>query len=261
MGAILNGLCAHGALLPYGATFLTFSDYMRPAIRLGSLMRAHVIYVFTHDSIGLGEDGPTHQPVEHLAALRAIPRVWVIRPCDANETVEAWRVAAEARDRPVALVLTRQSVPILDRSVFAPAAGLRQGAYILADPEQGEPDLILIASGSEVSLIVEAREALQRQGVKVRLVSMPCWELFDAQRPDYRERVLPAAKTARVVVEAGASLGWHRFAGPRGGVIALDRFGESAPGAVVMRELGFTTERICACARGVLENGHAPLET
>lgn len=261
MGAILNGLFAHGALLPYGATFLTFSDYMRPAIRLGSMMRAHVVYVFTHDSIGLGEDGPTHQPIEHLASLRAIPRLWVIRPCDANETVEAWRVAVEAWDRPVALILSRQSVPVLDRTVFAPASGLGRGAYVLADPEQGEPDVILIASGSEVGLIVQARDELRRRGIKVRLVSMPCWELFDAQSPDYRESVLPASKTARVVVEAGSSQGWHRFAGPGGGVIALDRFGESAPGVEVMRELGFTSERVCACALSILETGHAPLET
>ena len=206
MGAIVNGLAAHGGILPYGATFLVFSDYMRPAIRLAALMGLHVVHVFTHDSIALGEDGPTHQPVEHLAALRAIPDLTVIRPGDANETAVAWRVALETRDRPVALVLTRQAVPTLDRRRYASADGLRRGAYVLSDAD-GEPELILIASGSEVGLIVAAAERLQAQGVAVRCVSMPSWELFDALPPAERDAVLPPSVRARLAVEAGVDAG------------------------------------------------------
>ncbi len=245
MGSIANGLAAHGGVIPFTATFLTFSDYMRPAIRLAALMGVQVIYVFTHDSIAMGEDGPTHQPVEQLASLRAIPRLMVIRPCDANETAVAWRIAIETRDRPVALVLTRQNVPTLDRKQFGAAEGLRRGAYILADAPQGKPQLILIASGSEVGLIVAARQKLQEQKISVRLVSMPSWELFDAQSQEYRDSVLPPSVHARLAVEAGVSQGWHRYVGDYGDVISVERFGASAPGPVVMREYGFTVENVC----------------
>jgi transketolase len=252
MGAILNGLAAHGGNIPFGATFLVFSDYMRPSIRLAALMGLQVIYVFTHDSIALGEDGSTHQPVEHLAALRAIPRLVVIRPADANETAAAWRVAVETRDRPVALVLSRQNLPTLDRGVFASAEGLRRGAYVLADAAEGAPDVILIASGSEVGLTVAAQQTLLGKQIQARIVSMPSWELFDAQPQDYRDSVLPPAITARLAVEAGISQGWHRYVGDRGDVLAVDRFGASAPGEVLMREYGFTAENVCARALALL---------
>ena len=246
MGAILNGLAAHGGSIPFGATFLVFSDYMRPSIRLAALMGLQVIYVFTHDSIALGEDGSTHQPVEQLAALRAIPRLVVIRPADANETAAAWRVALKTRDRPVALVLSRQNLPTLDRNVLAPAEGLTRGAYVLADAADGEPNVILIASGSEVALIVAARQKLLEKQVHARIVSMPSWELFDVQPQDYRDSVLPRGMTARLAVEAGISQGWHRYTGERGDVLAVDRFGASAPGEVLLREYGFTVENVCA---------------
>ena len=244
MGAILNGLAVHGGIVPYGSTFLIFSDYMRPAIRLAALMGLHVVYVFTHDSIALGEDGPTHQPVEHLAALRSIPDLTVIRPGDANETAVAWRVALEMNDRPVALVLTRQAVPTLDRSRYAAADGLRRGAYVLCDSAEGEPDLILIATGSEVGLIVAAAERLQAQGVAVRCVSMPSWELFDAMPQAERDRVLPRSVHARLAVEAGVAQGWHRYVGDAGDVLSVERFGASAPGDVVLREYGFNVEEV-----------------
>jgi transketolase len=253
MGAILNGLAAHGGLLPFGATFLTFSDYLRPAIRLAALMELQVVYVFTHDSIGMGEDGPTHQSVEHVASLRTIPGLTVIRPADANETAVAWRVAIETRSHPVALILTRQNVPTLDRQRFAPAEGLRRGAYILADPPLEKPRLILLASGSEVSLIVAAAEELQAKNIPVRLVSMPSWELFEAQTQEYRDSVLSPSIQARLAVEAGVSQGWHRYVGDRGAVIGVDRFGASAPGPVVMREYGFSTENVCRRALVLLE--------
>jgi transketolase len=245
MGAILNGLGAHGGLIPFGATFLTFSDYLRPAIRLAALMEVQVVYVFTHDSIGMGEDGPTHQSVEQVASLRAIPRLIVIRPGDANETAVAWRVAMETRDRPVALLLTRQDVPTLDRKPFASAEGLRRGAYILADAPQAQPRLILIASGSEVGLIVAAGQKLQEQRIPVRLVSMPSWELFEAQSQAYRDAVLPPSVPARLAVEAGVTQGWQRYVGDRGEVIGVDRFGASAPGPIVMRAYGFSVEHVC----------------
>lgn len=244
MGAILNGLAAHGGVKAFGATFLTFSDYMRPPIRLAALMELPVIYVFTHDSLALGEDGPTHQSVEHLAALRAIPNLIVIRPCDANETAVAWQLALESQDKPVALVLTRQNVPTLDRSQYAPAEGLTRGGYVLTDATDGNPDVILIASGSEVSLIVEARQQLTEKGIRVRLVSMPSWELFDAQPREYQESVLPSSIRARLAVEAGVSQGWPRYVGDQGNVIALDRFGASAPGSVVMKQYGFSVENV-----------------
>jgi transketolase len=245
MGAIANGLAAHGGTIPFGATFLIFSDYMRPPIRLAALMGLQVVHVFTHDSIALGEDGPTHQPVEQLANLRAIPNVTVIRPCDANETAVAWRVALETRNRPSLLILTRQAVPTLDRSRFAPAEGLRRGAYVLVDAPGGTPELILIASGSEVGLIVAAAESLSRQRVAVRCVSMPSWQLFDALSKQDRDAVLPPSVTARLAVEMGSSQGWHRYVGNGGDVLSVERFGASAPAEVLVREYGFTVEEVC----------------
>lgn len=245
MGAIVNGMAAHGGTIPYGSTFLIFSDYMRPPIRLAALMGLHVVHAFTHDSIALGEDGPTHQPVEQLAGLRAVPNLTVIRPGDANETAAAWRVALEARDHPVVLVLTRQDLPTLDRTRYASADNLRRGAYILEDYGDGPPDLILIASGSEVGLIVTAADILRKQGERVRLVSMPSWELFDAQDQAYRDSVLPPEARARLAVEAGSAQGWHRYVGEAGDVLSVDRFGASAPAAVLMREYGFTAEEVC----------------
>ena len=252
MGAIVNGLAAHGAMLPYGSTFLIFSDYMRPPIRLAALMRLHVVHVFTHDSIALGEDGPTHQPVEQLAGLRAIPGLTVIRPCDANETAVAWRIAVEARDRPVVLVLSRQDLPTLDRTRYASAERVRDGAYVLLDAPAKDPQLILIASGSEVRLIVAAAERLQAEGVAVRCVSMPSFDLFDALSAEQRAAVLPHAVHARLAVEAASPYGWHRYVGDRGDVLAVDRFGASAPGDVVMREYGFTVDEVCRRARALL---------
>ena len=251
MGAIVNGMAAHGGVVPYGSTFLIFSDYMRPPIRLAALMGLHVIHVFTHDSIALGEDGPTHQPVEQLAALRAIPNLTVIRPGDANETAVAWRVALETRDRPVLLALSRQDVPTLDRGRYAAADGLRRGAYVLCDARDGKPDLILIASGAEVGLIIAAAERLGGEGVGVRCVSMPSWELFDALTQANRDAVLPPAVRARLAVEAGAGQGWHRYVGDAGGVLSVERFGASAPGEVVLREYGFNVDEVCKRARAL----------
>jgi len=248
MGAAVNGLALHGGFIPYGSTFLVFADYMRPPIRLSALMDLGAAWVFTHDSIGVGEDGPTHQPVEHYAALRAIPNVLFIRPCDANETTWAWRVAIENRHRPTIFALTRQNVPTLDRATFASAEGLRRGAYVL-NPSVDAPDLVLLATGSEMQLAVAAATTLAADGARVRLVSMPCWELFGEQPAAYRDAVLPPSVTARVAVEAGVALGWERWVGSRGAIVALDRFGASAPAAVVQRELGFTVERVVAEAR------------
>jgi len=252
MGSTLNGLAAHGGFVPFGATFLIFSDYMRPPIRLAALMGLKVVYVFTHDSLALGEDGPTHQPVEQLANLRAVPDLVVIRPADANETAVAWRVALETRDRPVALVLTRQALPTLDRTRFAAADGLRHGAYVLSDAPRGEPQLILMASGSEVTLMLAAAERLQQQGIAVRCVSMPSWELFEATTQADRDRVLPPAVSARLAIELGARQGWDRYVGPRGDMIGVERFGASAPAAIVLREYGFTVENVCARATALL---------
>ena len=253
MGAACNGMAAHGGIIPFESTFLIFSDYMRPSIRLAALMELGVIYVFTHDSVGLGEDGPTHQPIEQLAALRAIPRLVVIRPGDANETAVAWRVAIETRDRPVALALTRQNVPTLDRTQFAAADGLRRGAYVLADPPDGRADLVLIGTGSEVSLAVAAREKLSERKIQARVVSMPSWELFDLQPREYRDSVLPASIKRRVAVEAALPQGWHRYVGDGGDVIGIERFGASAPGNVVMEKLGFTVNHVVERALALLE--------
>jgi transketolase len=252
MGSVLNGLAAHGGVRPFGATFLIFSDYMRPPMRLAALMGLPVIYVFTHDSIAVGEDGSTHQPVEQLATLRALPNLNVIRPADANETAVAWRVALETSAQPVTLALTRQNVPTLDRAHFASAEGLRRGAYILADAPGAKPDLILIGTGSEVALIVAAGAVLLARGVAVRIVSMPSWSLFDAQAQDYRDAVLPPAVGARLAVEAGVTQGWHRYVGPRGDVLGVERFGASAPGDVILREYGFTVDNVCARALALL---------
>jgi transketolase len=253
MAAVVNGLATYPGVIPFGATFLVFADYMRPAIRLSALSHLPCIWVFTHDSIGLGEDGPTHQPVEHLAALRCIPHLTVIRPCDANETVEAWRVALSRRDGPTALLFTRQDVPTLDRSRYAPADGLQKGAYVLTDLGSGEPEVLLMATGSEVSLILEAGEQLAGRGHRVRLVSFPSWELFEEQALEYKEMVLPARLTRRLAVEAGVSMGWERWVGPKGETITLNRFGASAPSQVMFEELGFTVERVVASALGLLE--------
>jgi transketolase len=289
MGSTLTGISLNGGLIPYGGTFLTFSDYMRPAIRLAALSEVQVIYVFTHDSIGLGEDGPTHQPIEHVAALRAIPNLFVIRPADSPEVSEAWRIAILRRNAPTALALTRQKVAVIDRSKFASAAGLRRGGYVLAEASEVQspkskvqspvgtesgsdrvdgavarpsgraqdvasitPQLILIATGSEVSLALEAREKLQAEGVATRVVSMPCCELFDEQPADYRNEVLPPSVTARLSIEAGVRQGWDRYVGQAGDVVCLDRFGASAPGDVALRELGFNVENVLTHARGLV---------
>jgi transketolase len=251
MGAIVNGMALHGGLAPYGSTFLVFSDYMRPAIRLSALMGLRAIWVYTHDSIALGEDGPTHQPIEHVASLRAIPNLLVIRPADANETLWAWHVALEQRRRPTALVLTRQNVPTLDRGTVAAAENLRRGGYVL-NPQVSRFAAILMATGSEVALIVAAEALLRARGLSVRLVSLPCWELFDEQPEDYRAAVLPPDAPVRLAVEAGVGLGWSRFVGPRGATVTLDRFGASAPGDRVLSELGFTPEAITERVLGLL---------
>ncbi len=273
MASALNGMALHGGLRPYAGTFLVFSDYMRPAIRLAALMGIAPVYVFTHDSVGLGEDGPTHQPIEHYMALRAIPNLTLIRPADAAETAEAWVAALRRTDGPVALALTRQKLPVLDRdgpasasglapadglaatSGLAPADGLHRGAYVLADSggvADGLPDVILIASGSEVHLALEAREKLAREDVAARVVSMPSWELFEAQSEEYRESVLPASVTARLAIEPGVTLGWERYVGTRGDVIGLERFGASAPYEVVFEHLGFTAENIVGRAKALV---------
>lgn len=253
MGGILNGMALHGGLIPYGATFLIFSDYMRPAIRLAALMKLRVIYVFTHDSIGLGEDGPTHQPIEQLAALRAIPNLKVVRPCDANETVEAWKAALKSLGGPVALVLTRQNLPVLDRTVAGPADGLQKGAYVIRDPQDSRPDLLLMASGSEVHIALAAAAALSDKGIAVRVVSIPCWELFEEQPEKYRRMVLPPEVTARLAVEAGVPQGWHRYVGSRGIVIGLTHFGASAPYEVLYKKFGLTTDHVVEESLNLLE--------
>jgi transketolase len=248
MGAVLNGLTIHGGLRGFGGTFLVFSDYMKAAVRLSSLMEVPVTWIFTHDSIGLGEDGPTHQPIEQLAGLRAIPNMHVIRPADANETVEAWRHALNRAEGPTLLSLTRQGVPTIDRSTYASVEGARRGAYVIADTD-GEPDVLLLATGSEVHLCLEAKEALDGEGIAARVVSMPCWEVFREQDQSYRDEVLPPSVTARVGVEAASPIGWHEWVGLDGTVVALDRFGSSAPGTTVYERLGFTADAVADAAR------------
>ena len=243
MGGVLNGMALHGGVQPYGGTFMVFSDYMRPSVRVAAIMGLPVVYVWTHDSAWIGEDGPTHQPIEHLAALRAIPNLVVIRPADANETAAAWRVALERRDGPTALALTRQSLPILAEAQRDAAETVARGAYTLADSAT-TPDIILIATGSEVQLAMAVRMLLAEQGVAARVVSMPSWELFDAQPASYRDAVLPPAVTARLAIEAGIAQGWCKYVGPAGGVIGLDHYGASAPYKVLMSEFGFTAEAV-----------------
>ena len=252
MAAVMTGMALHEGLLPFGATFLSFSDYMRPSIRLAALSKAHVIYIWTHDSIALGEDGPTHQPVEQLAGLRAMPNMMILRPSDATETVEAWRVALRHTGGPVGLVLSRQKLPLLDRTVLASASGLAQGAYVLADADGSTPDVILIATGSEVSLALEAHARLVGEGIGSRVVSMPSWELFERQPQSYRDSVLPPNVRARVSIEAAAPFGWERYVGIDGAIIGVTDFGASAPGPVVMREFGFTPEHVVETAKRIL---------
>jgi transketolase len=253
MGAIANGMAVYGGVFPFTGTFLIFSDYIRPALRIGALMGAPVVHVFTHDSIGLGEDGPTHQPVEHLAALRAIPNYHVIRPADANETREAWRAALGRRDGPIALILTRQGVPVLERSGLGSARGLHQGAYVLWESE-GPVELLLIATGSEVAVTLEAgRRLAEESRVEVRVVSIPSWELFEDQPQDYRDSVVPPQVTARLSVEAASPQGWREWVGPLGDTVGVTTFGHSAPGSRVLKEYGFNVDNIMARARSVLE--------
>ena len=251
MTAVLNGMALHGGFIPYGGTFLIFSDYMRPAIRLACLMKQHVIYILTHDSIGLGEDGPTHQPIEHLASLRAMHNLTVLRPADANETAEAWKFAVKNNKGPTVLALTRQSVPTLDRSLYGPAELLHRGAYVLSDVD-GTPDALILASGSEVKLALEAAETLAKDGTAARVISMPSWELFEAQPQDYKNTVLPENVTARVAIEAGATQGWHKYVGMNGTVIGLDHFGASAPIHDLFTNFGITAKSVVQAVQGLI---------
>jgi transketolase len=254
MAAILNGLSLHTpGLKPYGGTFLVFADYMRPAIRLSALMKQPVIYIFTHDSIAVGEDGPTHQPVEHLASLRAIPGLAVIRPADATETAAAWQYAVTSREAPSALILSRQNLPVIDRSSGPPADQLRNGGYVLIDTE-GDPDVILIGTGSEVHLCVAARDMLAEKGISARVVSMPSWELFENMSEDYRKSVLPPGTRARVAVEAGIPMGWEKYVGDAGAIVGMTTFGASAPGGMVMKNFGFTAENVAQTAQGLIRS-------
>lgn len=261
MGGIANGIAYHGGFLPYAATFLTFSDYMRGAVRLAALSGLHLVYVWTHDSVGLGEDGPTHQPVEHYAALRAIPNLWFVRPGDANEAAAAWAMAVErpaiagASSGPVALALTRQKLPTLPGTREQAREGVRRGGYVLRDPASGDPQLILIGTGSELQLCVAAAEVLDGEGIPTRVVSLPCWERFDAQDQAYRDRVLPPSVRKRVSVEAGVSLGWERWTGDEGAIVGLDHFGASAPAGTIFKELGFTVDRVADVGRRVVREG------
>ncbi|MCD4763738.1 MAG: transketolase [Desulfobacterales bacterium] len=251
MGGIMSGIALHKGLRPYGGTFFVFADYMRPAIRLASLMKLPVIYIFTHDSVAVGEDGPTHQPVEHLAGLRAIPGLTVIRPADATETIEAWRLAAQTTDYPVALILSRQKLPVIDRTIYSSADKLVNGAYILSDSD-GKPDIILIATGSEVHITLKAGKILEEKGISVRVVSMPSWELFENTSQEYKDKVLLPDVNVRIAVEAGISMGWERYAGSSGAVIGINEFGASAPGNIVMEKFGFTSENIVQKATELL---------
>jgi transketolase len=250
MGAIVSGMFLHGGVRPYGGTFLVFADYMRPAIRLAALMKLPVIYVFTHDSVAVGEDGPTHQPVEHLAALRAIPNLTVIRPADATETAEAWRKAISMNDRPVALILSRQKLPILDAKQTE--SGVEYGGYVLADCK-GKPKIILMATGAEVHITLEAQKILADKGIAVRVVNMPSWEIFEEKSSAFKNRILPPATKHRIAVEAGISMGWERYVGPGGKFIGIDGFGASAPGGTVLKKYGFTAENIVEAALRMLK--------
>jgi transketolase len=253
MAAMANGLSTHGGIRPYVATFFVFVDYMRPAMRLSALMKQPVVYVLTHDSVGVGEDGPTHQPIEHLAMLRATPGFLDLRPADANETVEAWKIAMQTTDAPVGLMLTRQNLPTIDREKYAAADGIAKGAYVLADAVPGHvPDVIIIASGSEVALALEAHERLMGDGVKSRVVNMASMRLFEQQNADYREGVLPPACSARLAVEAGVSFGWERWIGDGGQVLGIDHFGTSAPAGTIFKEWGFTADNVYARAKALV---------
>jgi transketolase len=254
MGSISVGLALHGGLIPYTATFLTFADYMRPPMRLAAMMGLGVIFVFTHDSIGVGEDGPTHQPVEQLMNLRQIPNMTVWRPADANETVEAWRAALTNKTGPTCLIFSRQNLPVLDRSVCAPASGAARGGYVLWESAPA-PELVLLATGSEVAVTLAAGRTLAAEGIKTRVVSLPSWELFDRQPDDYRRQVLPPEIKARLAVEAGSRLGWEHYTGLAGGIIGMASFGASAPGPVLYEKFGFTQEAIAAAARALLKAG------
>jgi transketolase len=251
MAAAVNGILLHGGFIPFCGTFLIFSDYMRPSIRLAALTHLKPIYIFTHDSIGLGEDGPTHQPIEQLSALRAIPNMTVIRPSDATEVVEAWRAAILHKGGPVALVLTRQKVSVVDRAKHAPAAGLHRGGYVLADAPGGKPEIVLMGTGSEVELVLGAYELLKADGRQARVVSMPCLEYFAKQTQSYRDSVLPAG-VPRVAVEAAAPMSWYRWVGERGAIIGIERFGASAPYQRIYKELGLTVERVVTEAKRML---------
>jgi transketolase len=252
MGSTLNGMAAYGGVIPYGGTFLIFSDYLRPTMRLGCLSGIKPVFVFTHDSIGLGEDGPTHQPVEHLAAIRAIPKILLIRPADANETAYAWYAAIEHKNSPVALILTRQGLPVIDQNKFPSARGLLKGAYILVD-SVGTPELILMASGSEVAVTLSAAEKLQGEGINVRVISFPSWELFEQQTDEYKNYVLPPSVSARVSVEAAVKLGWERYTGTLGESISIEKFGSSAPEKILMEKYGFTPQNVYETGKRVLE--------
>ena len=252
MGAVLNGMAVTKGIIPYGATFLIFSDYMRPPIRLAAIMKIRPIFIYTHDSIGLGEDGTTHQPVEQLIGLRSVPNAMVIRPADANETVQAWRVALEHSGGPVALILTRQELPIIDQDKYAKASELEKGAYILSDCD-GEPQLILMGTGSEVHLLLEAQEKLKAESIHARVISFPSWELFDKQNEEYKQKVFPKNVRKRLAVEAGSPIGWHKYVTDEGDVIGVTKFGESAPGDVVMKEYGFSLENVIAKAKALLK--------
>ena len=253
MGAIVNGMGLHAGVIPYAGTFLVFSDYMRPAVRLSALSKIPALWIYTHDSIGLGEDGPTHQPIEQLSSLRAIPGIVVIRPMDANEVVQAWKVALLENDRPVALIFTRQNLPVVDRSSYASAVGLEKGAYVLADVGEGDPEMILMASGSEVDLILKAGEKLAEEGVSVRVVSFPSWELFEEQDQEYQDSVLLPDLKKRLAVEAGVGQGWYRWVGSQGRILSVETFGASAPGSQVFKEYGFTVENVINKARNLVK--------
>ena len=255
MGAIAGGMALHGGVIPYTATFLTFTDYMRPPMRLAALMGLRVIYIFTHDSIGLGEDGPTHQPIKHLMNLRAVPNLTVIRPADATETAEAWRAALLNADGPTTLIFTRQKLPVLDPTELGSGEGLQRGGYVLWQSAEDTPDVILIGTGSETHIALEAGKQLAAEGVSVRVVSMPSWELFDRQPADYRQSVLPSAVRARVAVEAGIKLGWEHYVGLEGIVVWMDGFGASAPAEVLYQEFGLTADNVAAQARQLLKEG------
>ncbi len=252
MGAIANGMTLHGGLIPFVSTFLVFYDYMRASVRLSAFMKQGVIYVYSHDSIGVGEDGPTHQPIEQLAGLRTVPGLVTIRPADATETVEAWRIAITSRNNPTALVFTRQKLPVIDRQSTAPAANLQYGGYILWQPSE-EPDIILIATGSEVHIALEAGKMLNKQGIAARVVSLPSWELFEAQTEEYRESVLPRRIKARISIEAGVTFGWERYVGTEGIAIGIDRFGASAPYNILYQKFGLTADRLVSEAHKLLK--------